>query len=117
MKRSEFWVALRLPLFAALAFHFSTKPSHQHFDYTVLFALALIVVSDFWKLGHGGFSFRRPLERSGGMEAPGVGIRAIRYCKRTYSPIRNFILVIAGFMLMICSLKTAEASVRYKAAR
>lgn len=38
----EFSVAVGLFLVAALAFYFSTKPSHKHFDYTARIALALL---------------------------------------------------------------------------
>ena len=38
----DFWVAVGLSLFAALAFYFSTKPMQQHFDYTFRIAGALL---------------------------------------------------------------------------
>jgi hypothetical protein len=49
----EFTLAAALSLVAALAFYFSTKPAHQHFDYTARVALALLD-------GHVGIQKRPP---------------------------------------------------------
>jgi len=48
---------------------FFQKVIHQHFDYTALVALGLIIVSDFWNLGVEVFP-SGTLERSGDTEAP-----------------------------------------------
>jgi hypothetical protein len=49
----EFALAVGLFVVAALAFYFSTKPAHQHFDYTARVALALLD-------GHVGIQSRPP---------------------------------------------------------
>jgi hypothetical protein len=49
----EFALAAGLFVVAVLAFYFSTKPAHQHFDYTVRVALALLD-------GHVGIQSRPP---------------------------------------------------------
>jgi len=49
----EFALAAGLFVVAALAFYFSTKPAHQHFDYTARVALALLN-------GHVGIQSRPP---------------------------------------------------------
>jgi hypothetical protein len=48
---------------------FFKKPIHQHFNYTALVALELIIVSDFWNLGVEVFP-SGTLKRSGETEAP-----------------------------------------------
>ena len=52
-KIQEFWLAVGLSVFAALAFYFSTKPIQQHFDYTFRIAAALLH-------GHIGLETRPP---------------------------------------------------------
>ena len=49
----ELGLAIALSVVAALAFYFSTKPAHQHFDYTARIALALLN-------GHVGLQSRPP---------------------------------------------------------
>jgi hypothetical protein len=41
-KTKDFWLAAGLSLFAAIAFYFTTKATHQHFDYTFRIAGALL---------------------------------------------------------------------------
>src|SRR6266567_626300 len=41
-KRKDFWLATGLSLLAALVFYFTTKPTMEHFDYTVRVALAFL---------------------------------------------------------------------------
>ncbi len=41
-KSKDFWLATGLSLLAALVFYFTTKPTMEHFDYTVRIALALL---------------------------------------------------------------------------
>ena len=48
-KIREFFGSSWLSLFALLVFF--KKSIHQHFDYTALIALGLVIVSDFWNLG------------------------------------------------------------------
>lgn len=38
----NWWIALTIGLLAAVAFYFSTQPSHEHFDYTFRIASALL---------------------------------------------------------------------------
>ena len=66
-KIREFFGSSWLSLFALLVFF--KKSIHQHFDYTALIALGLVIVSDFWNLGAEVFP-SGTLERSGETEAP-----------------------------------------------
>jgi hypothetical protein len=52
-KTKDFWLAAGLSLFAAIAFYFTTKATHQHFDYTFRIAGALLH-------GHVGLENRPP---------------------------------------------------------